>query len=182
MRLIIKSMLLMSLLWGCSSVPDEEHPEPEPVAIGSAKLNSTKYPSFNGVIEVNRKDDGIEIVTFVSGLKSNSVHGYHIHQYGKCEGSDYKSAGDHYNPQGHPHGSPNEEARHLGDLGNIKTGPTGESTTIFEMKITKREIQELNGKAVVLHEKKDDFSTQPSGNSGERIACGILKIGGPELK
>jgi Cu-Zn family superoxide dismutase len=101
-------------------------------------------------------------------------HGIHIHRDPVCEGPDFKSAGGHINPEGKQHGLKNPEGPHAGDLpnitadakGNVKTTITGKHVSMEQLKA---------GRALVIHAEADDMTTDPAGNSGERIACGVIK-------
>ena len=109
----------------------------------------------------------------VKGLNPFSTHGLHIHEEGICEGPAYKSAGDHFNPHQKAHGGSDSLQRHIVDLGNIKTDANGVAKKV--LLIPKQKTDDLNllfGKSVLLHAQADDLKTQPSGNSGSRIACG----------
>ncbi|MDQ6419642.1 superoxide dismutase family protein [Paenibacillus sp. LHD-117] len=108
-------------------------------------------------------------------------HGFHIHQFGKCEAPDFKSAGDHFNPQHKQHGFNNPKGFHEGDLPNIEVGADGKVTADIETAVVTLQpgqpnsIMKEDGVSLVIHEKEDDYATDPSGNSGARIACGVVK-------
>ena len=101
-------------------------------------------------------------------------HGIHFHQNALCEGPDFKSAGGHLNPDGKKHGLMNPEGPHAGDMSNITVDAKGNSRfSVTDERVT---MEQLNaGTALVLHAKADDMMTDPAGNSGERIACGVIK-------
>ena len=106
-------------------------------------------------------------------------HGIHIHQNAKCEGPDFKSAGGHFNPDNKKHGLENPEGHHAGDMKNITVGSDGTlKTTINDPDATmgadSHSVFSNGGTALVIHEKGDDMKTDPSGNSGNRIACGVI--------
>jgi len=110
-------------------------------------------------------------------------HAFHIHGVGKCEGPDFQSAGPHFNPTGKKHGAKNPEGHHLGDLPNVDVGADGKGEAKVALKgITLGEgptsLFGSQGTAVVLHEKADDEVTDPAGNAGPRIACGVIGHGG----
>lgn len=108
-------------------------------------------------------------------------HGFHFHQTGKCDPPDFKSAGEHFNPTQKQHGFNNPKGFHGGDLPNIEVGADGKVTADLETAaITLKpgqpnSIIKADGAALVIHEKADDYVTDPSGNSGGRIACGVIK-------
>ncbi len=122
--------------------------------------------------------DGKQVVmkgTF-TGLKPGK-HGIHIHEKGDCGGKDAKNAGGHFNPTGAKHGPPESGARHAGDFGNLTVDKEGNAT--FEMTTDSLTVSSgadsIVGKAVIIHSKKDDGKSQPSGNSGTPVACGVIE-------
>lgn len=136
-------------------------------------LHSSKNKNLKGNISIEEKGGGLIFKADVKGLKPNAKHGFHIHEKGICEGPDYKSAGAHLNPHKTKHGDPKSSHKHLGDLGNIQTDQTGSSKTVIT--IENVTLDEISGKSVLIHESMDDLKTDPSGNSGGRIACGLIK-------
>jgi superoxide dismutase, Cu-Zn family len=100
-------------------------------------------------------------------------HAIHFHQNPKCEVPDFKSAGGHFNPENKKHGFDNPEGHHAGDMKNFTVDAEGKAT----LKIDDQDVtldQLLSGAALVIHAKADDYKTDPSGNSGDRIACGVI--------
>jgi len=106
------------------------------------------------------------------------VHAIHFHQVPKCEGPDFKSAGGHFNPDGKKHGFDNPEGHHAGDMKNVTVGANGKATARLEDNdVTLKDGPHSllsNGAAIVVHAKADDYKTDPAGNSGDRVACGVL--------
>lgn len=142
-----------------------------------ADLSSATMKSLNGKLEAEHTAKGIKVTALVNGLKPGSTHGFHIHENGECKGPDYKSAGGHLNPNKGDHSAPEKKSSHLGDLGNLKADANGIAET--EVLIPFDKVKDLNGivgKAVIIHTSADDLKTQPTGNSGDRIACGVIKI------
>ncbi|PYX48814.1 MAG: superoxide dismutase [Acidobacteria bacterium] len=106
-------------------------------------------------------------------------HAIHFHQVPKCEGPDFKSAGGHFNPEGKKHGFDNPDGHHAGDLKNFTVGPDGKVTVRLEVKDVTltagaHSLLDNGGAAIVVHAKADDYKTDPSGNSGDRVACGVI--------
>jgi superoxide dismutase, Cu-Zn family len=109
-------------------------------------------------------------------------HAIHIHQAAKCEGPDFKSAGAHFNPTNKKHGLENPEGHHAGDMKNFKVKPDGTSAdTVYDSDVIMdsgpNSLFANGGTSLVIHAKPDDMKTDPSGNSGDRIACGVVNKG-----
>jgi Cu-Zn family superoxide dismutase len=121
--------------------------------------------------------DGIKITGDIAGLRPNTKHGFHIHEFGDCSAKDASSAGSHFNPRNKPHGLPAAPTEaHLGDLGNLQADAQGRAHVdelIPGAKLSEGKEQIL-GHSIVVHSKVDDLKTQPSGNSGDRMACGVI--------
>ena len=105
-------------------------------------------------------------------------HALHFHQVPKCEGPDFKSAGGHFNPESKKHGFDNPEGHHAGDLKNFTVGADGQAKAKLENSdVTLKDGPHsllTSGAALVVHAKADDYKTDPAGNSGDRIACGVI--------
>ena len=106
-------------------------------------------------------------------------HAIHFHQIPKCEGSDFKSAGGHFNPDGKKHGFDNPDGHHAGDMKNFTVGADGKANARLEdndatLKDGPHSLLTNGGSAIVIHAKADDYKTDPSGNSGDRVACGVI--------
>lgn len=122
--------------------------------------------------------DGVQITVKVSGLKPG-VHAMHIHETGVCTPPDFKSAGAHFNPHGKKHGAENPQGPHAGDLPNIVAAGNGQGRVNFiapGLKLKGSDGLLKSGKtALVIHAHPDDGKTDPAGNAGDRIACGVIK-------
>jgi superoxide dismutase, Cu-Zn family len=142
----------------------------------SAVIASTKGNSVHGVVTFEKVDNGIHVVANLSGLKPGK-HGFHIHEFGDINSDDGSSAGGHFNPMGMPHNMPMNEKRHAGDMGNIEADEKGNSHLDYidpVMKLTGK--YSIIGRAIIVHEKEDDFKTQPTGNAGARVGYGVIGI------
>ncbi len=132
---------------------------------------------ISGTITFTQADKKVKMVAILAGVPEGT-HGFHIHEKGDCSAPDFSSAGPHFNPGGKAHACPSGDAHHAGDFGNIVIGADG--TGRLEVNSEDLAIGEgpnsVVGKAVVLHEKKDDCSSQPAGDSGKRIACAVIQV------
>lgn len=122
--------------------------------------------------------EGVEIELKVEGL-SPGYHAVHIHEHPTCEGDGFKEAGDHWNPNQKEHGLLNPEGSHLGDLTNVLADEKGEVHTTLLLKEAslldkKLSLFEGGGTSIIIHEKEDDGMSQPAGDSGDRMICGVI--------
>jgi len=130
---------------------------------------------FAGTVSVTPEGSGVRIVADVAGVDTDGKHGIHVHENGMCDhegegGQHFTSAGGHFNPAGSDHACPPTDPRHAGDLGNIEvSGGIGH----MELSVPNLTADQLNGKALILHAGEDDCKTQPTGNAGDRLACGV---------
>jgi Cu-Zn family superoxide dismutase len=124
--------------------------------------------------------DGSEVIVRgrISGLTPNQEHGFHVHEKGDCSSGDGMSTGGHLNPTAKPHGPPNGE-HHAGDLPAIKADGAGNGTIESRVRGLAHGPSEFAGKALIVHQSPDDYTTQPTGNSGARIACGVISAAPP---
>jgi superoxide dismutase, Cu-Zn family len=133
--------------------------------------------NVRGSVVFEKVDDGILITAKIGGLTPNANHAIHIHEFGDLGSDDATSAGDHFNPEGHPHAVPDDSNRHAGDLGNLQADGDGNAVlTLVVNNITLDSGKSgILGRAVIVHAKGDDGG-QPSGNAGDRIAAGVIGI------
>lgn len=117
---------------------------------------------------------GLKVHVMAEGV-TPGVHGIHLHTVGKCDGPDFQTAGAHWNPTNHEHGRDNPKGAHQGDLPNITIGADGKGMVDFTVPGGKlATLMDADGASVVIHATADDYKTDPSGNSGGRIACGVV--------
>jgi Cu-Zn family superoxide dismutase len=169
-RLALTALAAAILASGCSTF---EQNGPRAVAkLESAKGNpvwgSVSFVEHGGVVTV-RGD--------VRGLRPSGEFGFHVHEKGDCSAPDFTSAGGHFNPAGKAHAHFGQAERHAGDMRSLRADGEGNATYVFETPLltVKPGPNSVVGKAVVLHANPDDYTSQPAGNSGPRIACGLIR-------
>jgi len=139
-------------------------------------LSPAQGNKVTGIVKFTQVSGGVKIVADLQGL-TKGKHGFHIHDFGDCSSPDLKSAGDHFNPSSMNHGSPMDAMRHEGDMGNVEADATGNAHLEYVDKTLSFEGDaSIIGRSVVVHQNEDDLKTQPSGNAGARIACGVIGI------
>ena len=154
---------------------------PPDVKKAVALVEPTRDSTVHGTVTFERTDTGVRVVADLSGLPPGSTHGFHIHEFGDCTGPDATTAGDHFAPEGHPHGSPWAPPRHAGDLGNVTADGSGRAhldLTVDNFTVSSGRSMIL-GRSVIVHAQPDDFTTQPSGAAGPRLACGVIGAAPP---
>jgi Cu-Zn family superoxide dismutase len=164
-----------SAMQSCMSAKsDSATPKRKSVVTLQSKSNS----SVKGDLTLEEQGNGVLVTGTLQGLTSKGVHGFHIHEMGDCSDPEAKNAGGHFNPENHAHGAMHDAKRHLGDLGNIDANENGQATVRIEVpKATLgRGEFSVEGRALVIHAQKDDLKSQPAGNAGARIACGVIKL------
>lgn len=180
-RMLYRSVLPGIALISCLQVQAMARKLPE-VQSAVAVMHPTAGNTVTGTVRFIQMDDLVQIQIDLEGLKPNSTHGFHIHEYGDCTAADATSAGGHYAPDGNPHGSPEDALHHAGDLGNITADSKGEVHT--SMTVGFISLAGLNnpvlGRAVIVHTKADDLESQPTGAAGARLACGVIGIANPD--
>lgn len=141
-----------------------------------AVLLPTQGHRVSGVVIFSAEKNGVKITAELSGLTPGK-HGFHIHELGDCSAADATSAGGHFNPDNMEHGAPNAASHHEGDLGNIEANSAGKASYEYlDKSLSFSGKNSILGRSVIVHEHEDDFKTQPTGNSGNRLACGVIGV------
>ena len=157
------SLLVSGLLAACASGMSAPS--------GRAALEARSGSTVTGEAVFTRQPGGLRVEVRAAGL-SPGEHGFHIHEVGDCSAPDATSAKGHYNPAGKAHGHPAGNDRHGGDLPNLTADARGEAHFVADLPgLT---LDEIFGRSVVIHADPDDYKSQPAGNSGKRVACGVI--------
>ena len=140
-----------------------------------AVLHPTAGSKVSGTVTFTEVADGVQVQAEITGLTPGN-HGFHIHEFGDCSAPDATSAGAHFNPTSKPHAGPDALERHVGDMGNVEADASGTAKLDYvDHQISLTNDQEsVIGRSVVVHAKADDLKSQPAGDSGTRIACGVI--------
>jgi len=165
----ISAAIAILFLAACQTTPDGP-------TLASAGLKPTKGSKTFGEATFEQVGDKVKVFVFVQNLKPGQEHGLHIHERGDCSAPDATSAGGHFNPHGKPHGHPSSSERHAGDLPALKANKRGRANVKVEVSgitVTPGPAS-IVGRAVVVHAQPDDYRTQPTGNAGARLACGVI--------
>jgi Cu-Zn family superoxide dismutase len=163
--------LLAALLgFGCAT--------PAPPSYVATTLQATRGNTAAGTVWFIADGADVRIRGRISGLTPNQEHGFHVHEKGDCSSGDGMSTGGHLNPTGKPHGPPSGE-HHAGDLPALKADGAGNATIDGRVRGLAAGSNEFAGKALIVHASPDDYTTQPTGNSGARIACGVISAAAP---
>src|SRR5690625_1859948 len=140
-------------------------------------LGSASGSNVSGKLSFASTDQGVRITGRIDGLKPNSTHGFHIHENGDCGAPDASSAGGHFNPAQKPHGHPDSNPHHAGDIPNQHADASGVATVDVmdpDIELGTGTDNDVLGRALIVHAQPDDYNSQPSGNAGPRIACGVI--------
>jgi Cu-Zn family superoxide dismutase len=165
-------LALCALLPACSNMGSVFKRGPTATAV----VAPTKGNQASGTVQLRQKGEVVVVEAKITGLKPNGTHGFHIHEKGNCSAADASSAGAHFNPGNAPHGGPSSEKHHAGDLGNLQADANGYAQATMEVSgITLgADANSVINRAVIIHAAADDLSSQPAGNAGARIACGLI--------
>ena len=173
-RLSVPIALLSLALPSCSTVAD----------LPTERIASATLTLGNGIPAGNAQllasGNRVTLAVAVTGLSEGS-HGFHLHTTGECKRPDFQSAGGHLNPLNKEHGSLNPAGKHVGDLPNLEVGAGGTGSTTVDLEGSRAALEDwlfdADGTAIVVHAGPDDYRSDPAGDAGSRVACGVLKRG-----
>jgi|SRR5690554_4881138 len=177
-RHIVVGLALVAGLSACNTDQSAaHHNEVQPGSL-VAHLNPTAgNEGIQGQVMFHQSGDKVQVTVHIEGLPSNSTHGFHVHEYGDCSAPNGTSAGGHFNPSNMNHGAPHDAKRHVGDLGNLESNNAG--TVHFEAAdshLAMSGAHSIVGRAVIVHAQADDLTSQPVGNAGARVLCGVIGV------
>jgi len=161
--------VVAATLAGCAGMSPGAGP------MATAKLEATRGNAAAGTVTFSQQGDRVMVHARVEGLKPGQEHGFHVHEKGDCSSGDGMSTGGHFNPTGKPHG-PQDADHHVGDLPALKADANGRADARFHVTgvTVGSGVADIVGKGLIVHAMPDDYRTQPTGNAGGRIACGVI--------
>ena len=192
MRPVLPAMLAACVLAACATTPRAPSPPPltrmahvahvSTAARAVAHLAGASGSLVSGTLTFLPMRDGVHVTGDVGGLTPGSSHGFHVHQTGNCSAADASSAGGHFNPSGDAHGYAEAAVHHAGDIDNVVADADGVAhvnALLREVSLGGGAVDDIAGRAIIVHALPDDYRSQPAGNSGPRIACGVIGVQSP---
>lgn len=189
--LVLATLAVAGAMTGCASTPSastQASPRALPgmatastVARASANLAAASGSLVSGRLVLLPMGGGVHVTGEIGGLPANGTHGFHIHEKGDCSAADASSAGGHFNPAMDPHGRPGNAPHHAGDGPNLvadREGVARVNAHFAGVVLGGAAANDIVGRALVVHAAADDYRSQPAGNSGARVACGVIRAGG----
>lgn len=193
MRIVLAaicSTVLIAGLAGCAGAPRSADAPAAPARstlpapVSSAREAVANLASASGSLVSGRlvlvpMGTGVHLTGEVGGLQPGSSHGFHIHEKGDCSAADGSSAGGHFNPAAQPHGRAGHGAHHAGDADNLVADGNGVARVDMHLDgVTLGDggPADIAGRAIVVHAAADDYRSQPAGNAGARVACGVIRV------
>jgi superoxide dismutase, Cu-Zn family len=170
-------IVCLSMLFGLTARAADPTGSSAPAPSAVASVQPLGAGTAKGTVRFTQLEHGVQIQAEITGL-TPGTHGFHIHEFGDCSAADGSSAGGHFNPEGKTHGGPNSPASHAGDYGNLEADAGGSAAlTLVSHRITlDQSATGVLGRSVIVHEKTDDLASQPAGNAGPRIGCGVIML------
>ena len=166
-KAIAAAAMAVAVAVGCATMSAKEQR-------ATTTLEPTKGNQTAGTVTFVQRGDKVHVVADIKGLTPNAEHGFHVHEKGDCSSGDGMSTGGHFNPDGVAHGA---GAGHAGDMPNLKADANGNAKVAFDA--TKMTVADgkssIVGKGLIVHKDPDDYKTQPTGNAGARLACGVIR-------
>lgn len=184
MRIVLLAAATAVFLTACGTTPP---PQPVKVEVPTAStarqavanLASASGSLVSGKATLVPMSGGVHLTGTVGGLPPNSTHGFHVHEKGDCSAVDASSAGPHFNPFAAAHGKAESGAHHAGDMDNVVANNEGVATLDIHVNgvtLGGGAVNDIAGRALVVHAAPDDYTSQPAGNAGSRVACGVIRV------
>ena len=172
-----------SLLAACASTTPPPASAPKPAASTAQQALVNLAPAsgslVSGRLVLRPMGDGVHMTGEIGGLKPGDIRGFHIHEKGDCSAADASSAGGHFNPGAQAHGRAGQGAHHAGDTDNLVADAKGVARVDAHLRgvtLGGSAANDIAGRAVIVHAAADDYATQPTGNAGARVACGVIRV------
>jgi Cu-Zn family superoxide dismutase len=175
---LIAPLFVLFTVLGCVQPAELKVEEVPEITKAVAIIHPVGENIVKGIVHFEQTESGIKIIADVEGLEPGK-HGFHIHEFGDCHEADAKSAGGHFNPDNNAHGAPVDINWHVGDLGNLSADKNGNAhLERIDTQISFSGDHSIIGRAVIIHAGEDDLRSQPTGNAGARVACGVIGVAG----
>lgn len=181
----IRSLTVLSIALGlaaCASAPPPAPTPPKPqhrIQHAMANMAPASASLVSGRLLIDAIDGGVRIHGELGGLGRNGVHAIHVHERGDCSAADATTAGGHFNPDGVAHGRAGMPPHHLGDMDNLHANAQGVAKVdlhLHGVTLGSGAANDILGRAIIVHANPDDYTSQPTGNAGARVACGVIDI------
>lgn len=181
----IRSLTVLSIALGlaaCASAPPPTPAPPKPqhrIQHAMANMAPASASLVSGRLLIDAIDGGVRIHGELGGLGRNGVHAIHVHERGDCSAADASTAGGHFNPDGVAHGRAGTPPHHLGDMDNLHANAQGVARVdlhLHGVTLGSGAANDILGRAIIVHANPDDYTSQPTGNAGARVACGVIDI------
>lgn len=186
MRSQLGLVALLATLTACSSTPPATAPSAAAAPIqhattrhAVANLASASGSLVSGRLQLASTATGVRISGDIGGLQPNAQHGFHIHEKGDCSAVDGSAAGGHFNPEKKPHGRVGAGPHHAGDSDNITADAQGVAhlnVVLSGISLGSGAANDVANRALIVHAVADDYTSQPAGNAGARVACGVIRL------
>jgi Cu-Zn family superoxide dismutase len=185
MRTALIAIATAFFVTGCSSAPPSKPAGQQVPTLSTARQAVANLASASGslvsgkVTLVPMANGGVHLTGVIGGLSPNSTHGFHVHEKGDCSAVDAASAGAHFNPFNATHGRAADQAHHAGDMDNLVADGEGVvrlNAHLGGVTLGGGAVNDIAGRALIVHAVPDDYRSQPAGNAGARVACGVIRV------
>ena len=183
MRIVLLAATTAVFLAACGSAPKKpagpDVPTLSTASQATANLASASGSLVSGKVMLMPMAGGVHLTGTVGGLPPNSTHGFHVHEKGDCSAVDASSAGPHFNPFASVHGRASAGNHHSGDMDNVASNAEGVvqlNIHLAGVTLGGGAVNDIAGRALVVHAAADDYTSQPAGNAGARVACGTITV------